>query len=53
MNERLPYDDVMFDAVVCIDGIEHIERTFDLVVKQMFLVPVLFGETLIVKAVRV
>ena len=31
MNERLPYDDAMFDAVVCIDGIEHIERPFDFI----------------------
>lgn len=31
MNERLPYADAMFDAVVCIDGIEHIERPFDFI----------------------
>jgi len=31
MNERLPYDDALFDAVVCIDGIEHIERPFDFI----------------------
>jgi SAM-dependent methyltransferase len=31
MNERLPYADGMFDAVVCIDGIEHIERPFDFI----------------------
>jgi 2-polyprenyl-3-methyl-5-hydroxy-6-metoxy-1,4-benzoquinol methylase len=31
MNQRLPYDDGMFDAVVCIDGIEHIERPFDFI----------------------
>lgn len=31
MNERLPYDDETFDAVVCIDGIEHIERPFDFI----------------------
>lgn len=31
MNERLPYDDATFDAVVCIDGIEHIERPFDFI----------------------
>lgn len=31
MNERLPYADATFDAVVCIDGIEHIERTFDFI----------------------
>lgn len=29
MNEKLPYDDGVFDGVVCIDGIEHIERQFD------------------------
>lgn len=29
MNERLPFDDGFFDAVVCIDGIEHLERQFD------------------------
>jgi 2-polyprenyl-3-methyl-5-hydroxy-6-metoxy-1,4-benzoquinol methylase len=28
MNERLPYDDNFFDAVVCIDGIEHLENPF-------------------------
>lgn len=31
MNEKLPYADEMFDAVVCIDGIEHIERPFDFI----------------------
>jgi 2-polyprenyl-3-methyl-5-hydroxy-6-metoxy-1,4-benzoquinol methylase len=31
MNQRLPYGDDAFDAVVCIDGIEHIERPFDFV----------------------
>lgn len=31
MNARLPYADAMFDAVVCIDGIEHIERPFDFI----------------------
>lgn len=31
MNERLPWDDESFDVVVCIDGIEHLERTFDFV----------------------
>jgi SAM-dependent methyltransferase len=31
MNQRLPYADAMFDAVVCIDGIEHIERPFDFI----------------------
>ena len=31
MNERLPYPDATFDAVVCIDGIEHIERPFDFI----------------------
>ncbi|MCJ8166883.1 class I SAM-dependent methyltransferase [Pontibacter sp. E15-1] len=31
MNERLPYDDNTVDAVVCIDGIEHINRQFDFV----------------------
>ena len=29
MNEQLPFEDAAFDAVVCIDGIEHIERPFD------------------------
>src|ERR1044071_669034 len=28
MNETLPFADATFDAVVCIDGIEHIERPF-------------------------
>ena len=31
MNRPLPYKDGEFDAVVCIDGIEHIERPFDFV----------------------
>jgi 2-polyprenyl-3-methyl-5-hydroxy-6-metoxy-1,4-benzoquinol methylase len=31
MNERLPYEDGFFDAVVCIDGIEHLERPFDFI----------------------
>jgi len=31
MNQRLPFHDGSFDAVVCIDGIEHIERPFDFV----------------------
>ncbi len=31
MNEKLPYADAMFDAIVCIDGIEHIERPFDFI----------------------
>lgn len=29
MNAPLPFEDNFFDAVVCIDGIEHIERQFD------------------------
>lgn len=31
MNERLPYEDATFDAVVSIEGIEHIRRPFDFV----------------------
>jgi SAM-dependent methyltransferase len=31
MNLPLPFDEKAFDAVVCIDGIEHIERPFDFV----------------------
>ncbi|MCU0638570.1 MAG: class I SAM-dependent methyltransferase [Candidatus Krumholzibacteria bacterium] len=31
MNEKLPFDNNFFDAVACIDGIEHIERPFDFV----------------------
>jgi 2-polyprenyl-3-methyl-5-hydroxy-6-metoxy-1,4-benzoquinol methylase len=31
MNQPLPFDDDSFDAIVCIDGIEHIERPFDFV----------------------
>jgi len=29
MNRELPFEDDELDAVVCIDGIEHIERPFD------------------------
>lgn len=31
MNGTLPFEDGTFDGVVCIDGIEHIERQFDFV----------------------
>lgn len=31
MNQTLPYEDSTFDAIVCIDGIEHIERPFDFI----------------------
>lgn len=31
MNQPLPYKDSFFDAIVCIDGIEHIERPFDFI----------------------
>jgi 2-polyprenyl-3-methyl-5-hydroxy-6-metoxy-1,4-benzoquinol methylase len=31
MNRALPFPDAMFDAVICIDGIEHIERPFDFI----------------------
>ncbi|MEA3365643.1 MAG: methyltransferase domain-containing protein, partial [Candidatus Hydrogenedentes bacterium] len=31
MNERLPFEDAAFDAVVSIEGIEHIERPFDFI----------------------
>ena len=31
MNAPLPFADAAFDAVVCIDGIEHLERPFDFV----------------------
>lgn len=31
MNAPLPFADAGFDAVVCIDGIEHLERPFDFV----------------------
>ncbi|MEX2016827.1 MAG: methyltransferase domain-containing protein [Candidatus Hydrogenedentales bacterium] len=31
MNEKLPFGDASFDAVVSIEGIEHIERPFDFV----------------------
>ncbi len=33
MIERLPWDDGTFDAVVNIDGIEHIERQFDFILE--------------------
>jgi SAM-dependent methyltransferase len=33
MNERLPFADASLDAVVCIDGIEHIERQYDFAVE--------------------
>lgn len=33
MNERLPFADGELDAVVCIDGIEHIERPYDFTVE--------------------
>lgn len=33
MNDPLPCADGSFEAVVCIDGIEHIERPFDLLVE--------------------
>lgn len=33
MNEPLPWPDGTFDAVVCIDGIEHLERPFDFVLE--------------------
>jgi 2-polyprenyl-3-methyl-5-hydroxy-6-metoxy-1,4-benzoquinol methylase len=29
MNQPLPFEDNFFDAIVCIDGIEHLERQFD------------------------
>ena len=29
MNERLPFEDDELDAILCVDGIEHIERTYD------------------------
>jgi 2-polyprenyl-3-methyl-5-hydroxy-6-metoxy-1,4-benzoquinol methylase len=35
MNKRLPYEDGFFDAVVCIDGIEHLEQPFDFI-RQSF-----------------
>lgn len=31
MNARLPFTDGTFDAVACVDGIEHLERPFDFV----------------------
>ena len=31
MNHPLPYEDDFFDAIACIDGIEHLERPFDFV----------------------
>lgn len=31
MNKRLEFPDETFDAVVCIDGIEHIEKPFDFI----------------------
>jgi SAM-dependent methyltransferase len=31
MNRELPYENDYFSAVVCIDGIEHLERPFDFV----------------------
>jgi 2-polyprenyl-3-methyl-5-hydroxy-6-metoxy-1,4-benzoquinol methylase len=31
MNEGLPFAEGVFDAVVCIDGIEHLERPFDFI----------------------
>jgi len=31
MNHKLPFEDHFFDAVACIDGIEHLERPFDFV----------------------
>lgn len=31
MNKDLPYSDNTFDGVVCIDGLEHIERQFDFI----------------------
>jgi SAM-dependent methyltransferase len=31
MNKKLPYEDNTFSGVVCIDGIEHIERQFDFI----------------------
>lgn len=31
MNDLLPYESSFFDAVVCIDGIEHLERPFDFI----------------------
>jgi len=31
MDEALPFADSQFDAIACIDGIEHIERQFDFI----------------------
>ena len=31
MNQRLPWEDNSFDAIACIDGIEHLERPFDFI----------------------
>ncbi|NJK94493.1 MAG: class I SAM-dependent methyltransferase [Bacteroidales bacterium] len=31
MNEPLPFDNNFLDSIVCIDGIEHLERQFDFV----------------------
>ena len=31
LQQRLPYDDAFFDAVACVDGIEHVENPFHLV----------------------
>ncbi|MBU8923455.1 MAG: methyltransferase domain-containing protein [Bacteroidales bacterium] len=31
MNDTLPYDDEFFDAIVCIDGIEHLEKPTDFI----------------------
>ena len=31
MNKPLPYNDGFFSAVVCIDGIEHLEKPFDFI----------------------
>jgi len=31
MNKPLPFADGAFDAIACIDGIEHIERPFDFI----------------------
>jgi 2-polyprenyl-3-methyl-5-hydroxy-6-metoxy-1,4-benzoquinol methylase len=31
MNHELPFEEGFFDAIACIDGIEHLERPFDFV----------------------
>jgi len=31
MDEQLPYENAFFDGIVCIDGIEHIKRSFDFI----------------------